>query len=367
MQVAIPSPPKQIFENNFSSESLVTHEAQSIFWIERVEYPEEGGIYIYKYGAIPLQREKVSDEKIRKYVERGNGILGDINKILKDEDFNLQIDGNQIQLVPTELLARPLEPDPKTRIDCLYPEKGFPTPEAVSACNFAKRALISQLRFLTQKSILICLSLLLLLPFRSKIKLIERFINEFNGLSETVLTPVYLKDNYLCYLAKELQKLITIFLIKTGISEQYALAFGKNIATLIEYDTAYKYRIEDIMSETTSQKLKIAPRQEIKRLLAIFATRDINITTQAKFNTIGKILSLALLVPKIKQAFQQALNEIDFTKLQLDEADRYHVLKYDRYNFLGRTLEDRYNEYVKLHNGFPPAMQMISSQNNGIG
>ena len=314
MSLGIPTPPKQIFENDFSPESLVTHEEQSMFMIEKIEYPEEGGIYVYKFGGQII--EENGEQKI-------------INAVR-----------------------------------CLYPEKGFPTPEAVSACNFAKRALISQLRFLTQKTILICLSPLLLLPFRSKIRLVERFVNEFNGLSETVLTPVYLKDRYLCTLTKELQKLISIFLISAGIRDQYAQAFAKNIATLIEYDTAYKYRIEDIMSETDAQKLKNAPRREIKRLLAIFATRDLNITTQAKFNTIGKILSLALIVPRIKKAFIKSLDEIDFTKLQLDEADHYHVLKYDRYNFLGRTIEDRYSEYVKLHDGFPPIMQMVSSQTN---
>jgi len=203
------------------------------------------------------------------------------------------------------------------------------------------------------------------LPFRSKIKLLERWISEFNGLAENVLTPVYLKDRYLCKLSGELLKLIREFLTNIGIQNNKAEEFARNIATLIEYDTAYKYRIEDILSETTSEVLKNDPRREIVRLLNIFAERDANITTQTKFNSVGKLFSLILIVPRIKRAFQKAMDSIDFTKLQLDEADRYHVLKFDRYNFMGRSLEDRYNEYLRMHNGFPPMMQTISSQNNG--
>jgi hypothetical protein len=355
MNPNIPIPPKEIFAQDTNPFKQVAREKNDVFWIDRTECPDEGGIYIYKFGAEPLT-STVTPKETEEYEKKGEEILLTLKKLLDDVGFVLIPNGNQVNLVPLKIFeANQLKPNLDTRIDTLYPEKGFPTPEALWACNLAKRFLIRQVKFLFEIKFS-----LLFLP--NKLKKIDDWLYGYNKLAKMILAPYYLKDIRYSAFCRELRTLIGEFLKGIGFLENTAESFARTFSTLIEYDTAYRYRIEDILSETTYDKLKITPRSEIKRLLGVFAQRENKPHLVQKFKWIGLGLSFALLIPKIKRAFNKALDQIDFTKLQLDEADRYHVLRLDGYEFMGRTIEDRIGEYVKRHNGNPPIFAYIQAE-----
>jgi hypothetical protein len=115
------------------------------------------------------------------------------------------------------------------------------------------------------------------------------------------------------------------------------------IAHLIEYDDAYSYRMQDIMSEANYLSLKNNPRKEIKRLLGILEERNPKGNmTASKIKRLILPLTLLLLVPKYKRAFYQALTPEVFEGLKHDEGSRYWAcLKGDDYLFTGRTYEER--------------------------
>lgn len=100
---------------------------------------------------------------------------------------------------------------------------------------------------------------------------------------------------------------------------------GKCIAHVLEYDWAYRVRFQDMMSQTESALFIHSPLWETRRILRIYKNREPYPHTYYKIYFLS-ISRFALYLPKVKQA----LREIDFKALQLDEADRYWMsLKYD--------------------------------------
>ncbi len=246
----------------------------------------------------------------------------------------------------------------------LFPEKGWPTPEAMWNCNIVKRVLMGALLGLLHQYNILPIIGFIFTPWKYKIKSLNKAIIRFNHLCNWILSTVYYKEQVYGPCPKELKKSIYLFLYNLGIAPEEARTFGKIFATLIETDNAYRYRLEDIASETTKEALLENPRKEINRLLLIYLSRESynpdeqdsmrNFGPGHNFQIFAKILSYALIIPKIRRAFKKTVQEIDLSALQLDEADRYHVLMREQYLFLGRSIKDRYQEWMRIHNGNPP-------------
>jgi len=235
----------------------------------------------------------------------------------------------------------------------LFPEKGWPTPEAMWNCNIVKRKLMGTLYILTEKHGIFSIIGFLITPWPWKKKWLNNFLHWFNWECEWILRTIYYKEEIYSPCPKELKKALYLFLYNLGLDPVKAKMFAKIFSTLIETDNAYRYRIEDIFSETTKEALLKNPRKEINRLLNIYLSREKG-GIEFKFKLIANIVSSALLLPKIRTAFKKTTQEIDITALSLDEADRYHVLIRDGYDFLGQSFEQRWQEWVKVHNGKPP-------------
>lgn len=155
------------------------------------------------------------------------------------------------------------------------PFKGMPTEQAVGAINIIKR-------------------LLRLHPLQAMWLAIE---------------PHILKEEYRQPITSELCKM---FPNKLGIT----------IAHILEYDSAYRFFIMDLLSETTAQELLQAPWGEVRRLLAINARRCAqNPVARKKMRYIGYIFMVLLYLPSVRKAFR----ECDFSKLQTDSGDKYWI------------------------------------------
>ncbi len=102
-----------------------------------------------------------------------------------------------------------------------------------------------------------------------------------------------------------------------------------------------------------------SPRKEILRLLEIFKKREPKAHIVERFRAFVSIASLILLLPRVKKAFRDALSKIEFSRLQLDAADRYWVLTIQNYEFMGIPIEERAKIYTAMHpNGLPPAFDV---------
>lgn len=280
-RIEVPMPDNKIFKWAGQGDRVkqVMAEEQNVFIFDHVEYPDEGGIYVY----------------------------------LKD---------------------------------VLHPTKGFPTPEAVAANNIMKRIFISQIRLLS-KNKLFAISLL-------SIKRFSRWLREYTNMAETVLSPYVLEEKRYSNPNREIYKLLNVFLLELGIEHDLAFNFPLFFTTMLEYDDAYRYRIEDLATVTSIDDLIKHPRREFKKILKTLAERDNRPHMLERFKAISLLLSLVLYIPFIRRAYTKALNSIDFTKIQMDEADRYHTLRMMGYKFGGRPIEDRLREFIGLHKGVAP-------------
>lgn len=224
------------------------------------------------------------------------------------------------------------------------PVKGFPYPEAIKAINVVKKAFIRSVGAMASKQSRLLLFLFIFLP--GKKKTIDKFIFEFNEFSLEILKPHVLQYSYLTEIAKEFKKFLTYFLALLGIEE--AERFATVFSTLIEYDNAYRFRIEDILSETTQQLLWFNPSQEIARLLKIYCEREFYEPLQAKFKSLVFLIGLAFLVPGVKKAFRKALRASHFPNFQYDTIDHFTILNRGDYNFCGLTRDQRLLEYWRI-------------------
>ena len=135
-----------------------------------------------------------------------------------------------------------------------FPCKGYTPPETLWACGFAKRLLVEGVKTLSFWSLFIGW---------------RKLLFSYTDICWKVMSPHIMKYEYMTPVAQELQDLIHNFLIRLDVPEETATNFSKIFSHLIEYDNAYRYRVEDILSETTIEALNDNPRKEIKRLCKI--------------------------------------------------------------------------------------------------
>ena len=195
---------------------------------------------------------------------------------------------------------------------------------------------------MTCKSLIPMFLVFFFYPWKLKIKTIEFWMSKVLELSEFITAhhPYILEKKYFTPLGRELIKGVYAFLVELGINPIIADKFTMMFVSFIDLDTAYRYRVNDIFSETTNE-LMLTGSKEINRILSIFAQREARPHLVSKFNKFAKPIALTLWHPRIKRAYQKAINAMDFSKMGLDEADRYHVRNLSGYNFFGMTIKER--------------------------
>ncbi len=176
-----------------------------------------------------------------------------------------------------------------------------------------------------------------------KIKYLEKVIRSFNTVTLQGMEHLFLEDEYLSPVAYELKIGIRSFLLSIGISMEASTALSDIFCHLIEYDNAYRWRLQDILSETDEQKLSESPLKEVWRLIELAKDRDLP-GMRNKFNLI-KYLSIILVLPKYRKAFKKMVNDMDFDGLKYSDDDRGWASQRTDYKSFGMSLEDRKKMY----------------------
>lgn len=200
-----------------------------------------------------------------------------------------------------------------------FPQKSCPTPEALIAINTVKRVLIS---FLSAR----------LLPV-SKIHLVKTF----NRITWDVMEQHILKPEYMTDVSREMRSLIFVFLKNWGVEEGEATRTAKILSHVLEYDSAYRYRFQDIIGETNPEAL--LRRKEWIRLAQILYERD-DLQTRGSERRVGtqflraiKLASLAFYLPGFKKALAVALRLPTWNLMLMDDSDKYWVSFRKDYKF----------------------------------
>lgn len=231
-----------------------------------------------------------------------------------------------------------------------YPRKGHPYPESVEANNIVKKITIGLFVSLAVPEIILPAFGFLLLPWKRKIKWLEKILFNYCRVADYTLRLYYMKRQYYNGFAQELWNLTYYFLKHLGISSDLAYRCGKIVANMFELEDAYRARVQDIFSELSIENLN-NPRKEVNRLVKIYLSRE-GEGIQERFVSVAKILSYLLLIPRFKRIFVNTLKQANISKLRFDEIDIYWTLNRANYKYLGRDDEDRFTEYKNRHNEF---------------
>jgi hypothetical protein len=192
---------------------------------------------------------------------------------------------------------------------------------------------------------------------RKDLKFVEKFLVPFNEMADMTMTPYYLEDQYYCKTAKTVRAFVREVLISLKVRYDIADKTGEILAMIFEFDDAYRYRLQDLMTETTATRLLLDFKGEVQRLLELYAERenadamkaDERTGKYSKFQGFVRVLRMIWWIPRVRKAIKAGLREITFENWQLDEADIYHTLLYADYNVGGKTLEERIKTYLEIY------------------
>lgn len=225
-----------------------------------------------------------------------------------------------------------------------YPRKGFIYAEAVMAVAKVKRVTLS-----------------LFQPFadlkKGLLGFVESYLYNYNRLADGMFAECdrvpYLQYQYYCEFSKSVWNFTFLFLRKLGISFNVAYKTGLILATVFENDDAYRFPAEDVLSESSQDKLLANPRTEVLRLVEIYKKRSNHLVPNGqgagdRIVKIAKLVSFLLFIPKIRKAFTFALQNVNFEWFQYDEIDYYWTLCRGDYQSLGKDFEERKQEQLDL-------------------
>lgn len=245
-------------------------------------------------------------------------------------------------------------------VDVPFPRQGFVFPEAMDAINNLKRVSVLFLAILKGKGI------------KGRIGnglahycWIADWMFKWYDPNSKKVRKIYLQPNRYRQSVRELIRLINGFIENLGIKvytpETGTQDFGKTIGTLIEYDNAYHWRMEDIFTETSQRELLKNPRKELSRLLKIYESREKS-SIEFKAQQIVKVLRFILLIPSVKKAFRKAIENVDIEKMKMTKNDSYFFMIYDGYDQKGLSLEQRKKIWLSMTNGQEPKRVFIPKQ-----
>jgi hypothetical protein len=173
----------------------------------------------------------------------------------------------------------------------------------------------------------------------------QKTLDDFLRFSNKTLFSLKVEKKYMCPASYNTYRFLSQFLYCLGINNSDDIAY--NFAHIIEFDDAYKYRLQDMATECNLINMYNNPRKEIKRLVGVFAERQgwENRGVTEKIMTLVSPLLLLLLIPKVKYSFINSIPYIE--KMRYNKYDMYWLAFKGGYNFCGKTREERRKEIKK--------------------
>jgi hypothetical protein len=204
-------------------------------------------------------------------------------------------------------------------------------------------------------------------PYRFSIKKYEQFLRTFLAAQKWTLDEFFIKDDEFSVPVWEIGKFVKIFLLNFGFSKDICDDIALIIMMILEFDNAYRYRVQDLVGETSKENLKSLVK-EIKRLFKIYLEREIQNQDILEWGARGKFYRLYILrflfyLPKFRNAFLKALDEINLENIKFDINDRFHISFWRGYDYEGKSFDERYQFFLDTFKGeFPPFIKKENPQ-----
>lgn len=236
---------------------------------------------------------------------------------LKLDEMNVGIEVERVEGMLVYLKGHP------------YPHKGLPTPEVILAIGVVKTLILEVLKN----------PLLVFTP-------LNKLLISFNKIAWKIMGQFILKRENQTRATQTVRDITALFLTRVGIEMEIACKTADIFSHIFEYDSAYRFRLQDLANETDTKTITTYPQKEIVRLIEINRRRDytygenpgeyVSVLVSDKFRKVASLIKIILLIPKYKRAFNESLSVVGIEGLQMDENDRYWANLKKDYNYFGK-------------------------------
>ena len=153
------------------------------------------------------------------------------------------------------------------------------------------------------------------------------------------INNVLLKEESWSQVIKEVRRVLK------GELEQ---GFINAISLILEYDSAWRFIFQDILSNLDTVAFEKRWRKELKKIFNIAIERG-NVNDKAKFKNIYRVLILVLtLNRKLLKQVKRIVNNLKIEEIKPSIEDRYWMLYLKTYNCFGMSPEQRDIEFNKM-------------------
>lgn len=240
-----------------------------------------------------------------------------------------------------------------------HPLKGLPYKEVVEAIGLPKKIIIGFLAVLLRTPLKYFLWLWWLLPKRIRKKIFSESIKQFVNVTDWMLSRYYLDSKRFCKSVKAVYDGGTKF-VEENLPQTDHDVWKKLLfigCMIMEYDNAYRYRIQDLVGELQLESLKKTPIRELKRVFKTAENRERTSGIDKKWRLFIRPLALMMFFnSNIKKNLVKFISSLNLDEIVLDHIDWYNVCPKNDYDYGGIGFPQRYStwreetmEYRKQH------------------
>ena|SRR3990167_549267 len=136
--------------------------------------------------------------------------------------------------------------------------------------------------------------------------------------------------------------------------KEYYQYFIDMIVAVWEWDNAWRYRGQDGFGELNKSEFLRNPAKEILRICTLMVQRERGWhDDKGKIMATGQALKFVLFfMPEIRKFLVEFVKEVDLDKIKMDEADEYHNLMRPDYDIHGTPMEYRQQKWQQIYNKY---------------
>lgn len=244
--------------------------------------------------------------------------------------------------------------------DIKYPIKGLPFMEIVEAIGTPKKMIMGAVLIFNHTPLKWFTPLMIIVPPFIRRKIFKEMARQFVITSDWALNRHYFNQyftdtNKFCDSVREFYKKAMQFVDENYPTMDDHWIWGKLvhiISMIFEYDSAYRYRMQDFLTELRIADFEKKPLREMIRLFREigFRERTLGISYQ-KWWKVGLIIGLMFFFNR--RLYKNALiifTSFDMEQIKFDEIDWYHVSFFSEYDFKGMSYAQRFNIRMALDN-----------------
>lgn len=238
---------------------------------------------------------------------------------------------------------------------CSYLFKGYPDRQIVEGLGLAKAMISAIPRELIEKNLWTKIALAMTFLFQRH-KFIHMCHVWFSTIYTNEVAKVGMDTNKYGRSVKELRRAVYAVLNtnqdllhgdfqamnKDEVKELIAKV-AEFFCLFIELDSAYRFRLQDVLAELNKEAARANIVKEVRRLFDLWISREDDLHgIRYKIIPAANLLVMFLRLSKSARDWaKKFLLELDTEKIRLDEADWYFCLKRNNYHFEGVPLENR--------------------------